>query len=141
MQEGAPDDEDVESARRFQPRGLAHYYALEGLKQLLETIDIVKDRFNQQLTILGVLITFVESRTLLSRQIQQQMREFFGDLVFDTVIHRSVRLAEAPSAGEPVLTYAPQSKPAAEYEALAEEIISGKALAGRLINDEALAGR
>ncbi len=69
------------------------------------------------------------------------MREFFGDLVFDTVIHRSVRLAEAPSAGEPVLTYAPKSRAAAEYEALAEEIINGKALAGRIINDKTLARR
>jgi len=98
------------------------YYALEGLKQLLETINIVKERFNRNLRILGVLLTFVESRTLLSRQIQLQMREFFGNLVFDTVIHRTVKLAEAPSAGQPVLTYAPTSKGAVEYKALAEEI-------------------
>ena len=104
-----------------------HYYALEGLKQLLETIDIVKERFNHRLKILGVLLTFVDSRTTLSKQVQKQMREFFGDLVFDTVIHRTVRLAEAPSAGESVLTYAPQSKGAAEYRALAEEISNGKA--------------
>jgi chromosome partitioning protein len=103
-----------------------HYYALEGLKQLLETIEIVRERFNQDLKILGVLLTFMESRTILSRQVQRQMRDFFGDLVFDTVIHRTVRLAEAPSAGESVLTYAPKSKGAAEYKALAEEIISGK---------------
>ena len=102
------------------------YYALEGLRQLLETIDIVGDRFNQALRILGVLLTFVESRTRLSRQVQKQMRDFFGDLVFDTVIHRTTRLAEAPSAGESVLTYAPESKGAAEYRALAEEIIHGK---------------
>ena len=76
------------------------YYALEGLKQLLETIDVVKARFNPALKILGELLTFVESRTMLSREIQRQMKEFFGDLVFDTVIHRNVRLAEAPSAGE-----------------------------------------
>jgi len=104
-----------------------HYYALEGLKQLLETIDIVKERFNDRLQILGVLLTLVESTTNLSKQVQKQMREFFGDLVFDTVIHRTVRLAEAPSAGESVLTYAPQSKGAAEYRALAEEISNGKA--------------
>lgn len=100
----------------------AHYYALEGLKQLLETIEIVRERFNHTLKILGVLLTFVEDRTKLSKDIQRQMREFFGGLVFDTVIHRTVRLAEAPSAGEPVLTYAPHSKGAAEYRALAEEI-------------------
>jgi len=103
-----------------------HYYALEGLKQLLETVDIVRERFNQSLQILGVLLTFVESRIILSRQVQQQMREFFGNLVFDTVIHRSIRLAEAPSSGESVLTYAPKSRAAAEYKALAEEITNGK---------------
>jgi chromosome partitioning protein len=99
-----------------------HYYALEGLRQLLETIDIVKKRFNSNLEILGLLLTFVESRTKLSRQVQRQMREFFGDLVFDTVIHKDVRLAEAPSAHEPVYTYAPKSKGAAEHRILAEEI-------------------
>jgi len=102
------------------------YYALEGLKQLLETIDIVNERFNPSLKILGVLLTFVESRTSLSKQVQQQMRDFFGDLVFETVIHRTTTLAEAPSAGEPVLAYAPKSKGAAEYIALAEEIINSR---------------
>ena len=101
-----------------------HYYALEGLRQLLETIEIVKERFNSELKILGVLLTFVESRTTLSRQVQRQMRDFFGDLVFNTVIHRTVRLAEAPSAGEPITTYAPSSKAAAEYIALGEEIVN-----------------
>lgn len=105
------------------------YYALEGLKQLLETIDIVRERFNQNLAAFRVLLTFVEKRTALSRQVQRQMREFFGDLVFDTVIHRTTRLAEAPSAGESILTYDPKSKGAVEYRALAEEIVgSGPAL-------------
>ncbi len=99
-----------------------HYYALEGLRQLLETIDIVKKRFNNNLDIRGILLTFVEPRTKLSRQVQRQMREFFGDLVFDTVIHKDVRLAEAPSAHEPVFTYAPDSKGAVEHQILAEEI-------------------
>jgi len=121
-----------------------HYYAMEGLKQLFETANIIKERFQPcNIKILGLLLTFVESRNLLSRQIQKQMREFFGNLVFDTVIHTSVRLAEAPSAGEPVLTYAPDSRAAAEYKALAEEIIIGKgsAAAGQIINGKALAGR
>lgn len=100
-----------------------HYYALEGLKQLLETIDVVKSRFNSSLKILGVLLTFVESRTLLSREVQRQMKDFFGKLVFDTVIHRNVRLAEAPSAGEPVLAYDVNSRGAQEYLALINEII------------------
>ena len=116
-----------------------HYYALEGLRQLLETIAIVKERFNQHLKTLGVLLTFVESTTILSKQIQNQMREVFGNLVFDTVIHKTVRLAEAPSAGESVLTYAPKSNGAAEYRALAEEIINAKALTAETGNDRASA--
>jgi chromosome partitioning protein len=106
-----------------------HYYAMEGLKQLFETANIIAERFQPcRVKILGILLTLVENNTLLSRQIQQQMREFFGNLVFDTVIHRNVRLAEAPSAGEPVLIYAPESKAAAEYRELAEEIISNGTL-------------
>ena len=102
-----------------------NYFAMEGLRQLLETADIIKMNFQPcYVKILGLLLTFVEDRTLLSRQIQQQMREYFGDLVFDTVIHRTVRLAEAPSAGESILTFAPNSKGAAEYMALVEEIIT-----------------
>jgi chromosome partitioning protein len=98
-----------------------HYYAMEGLKQLLETIEIVKERFNPHLSVAGILLTFLDN-TKLSRQVQEQMREFFGDLVLKTVIHRNVRLAEAPSAGEPVLTYAPESSGAVEYTALAQEL-------------------
>jgi chromosome partitioning protein len=102
-----------------------NYYAMEGLRQLLETADIIKMNFQPcDVKILGLLLTFVEDRTLLSRQIQQQMREYFGDLVFDTVIHRTVRLAEAPSAGESILTFAPKSRGAAEYLALVEEILT-----------------
>ncbi len=100
-----------------------HYYALEGLKQLLETINIVKERFNSRLKIRGMLLTFVEDRTILSRQIQEQMKAFFDSLVFGTVIHRTIKLAEAPSAGEPILIYAPQSRGAVEYEVLAKEVI------------------
>ncbi len=106
-----------------------HYYAMEGLKQLFQTANIIAERFDPcRVKILGILLTLVENNTLLSRQIQQQMREFFGDLVFDTAIHRSIRLAEAPSAGEPVLIYAPKSKAAAEYRMLAEEIVNGSNL-------------
>jgi len=117
-----------------------NYYAMEGLKQLFETADIIRVHFHPcRVRILGLLLTFVENRTLFSRQIQQQMREFFGDLVFDTVIHRAVRLAEAPSSGESVLTYAPKSRGAAEYIALAEEIINSKASAGEINDDKVLA--
>jgi chromosome partitioning protein len=104
-----------------------HYYAMEGLKQLFETCEIIQEHFHPcRVKIAGLLLTFVEDRLLFSKQIQQQMREFFGDLVFDTVIHRNVRLAEAPSAGESVITYAPDSKGAIEYLALVDEILYGK---------------
>ena len=99
-----------------------HYYALEGLSELLKTLQIIKERFNHSSKILGVLLTFVESRTNLSRQVEEQMREFFGGLIFDMVIHRTVRLAEAPSAGQSVLNYAPESRGAMEYKILADEI-------------------
>jgi chromosome partitioning protein len=103
-----------------------HYYAMEGLKQLFKTANAIQGHFDPRyVRALGVLLTFVEDNTLLSRDVQQQMREFFGDLVFDTVIHKSVRLAEAPGAGEPVMVFAPESRAAAEYRALAQEIIDG----------------
>jgi hypothetical protein len=104
-----------------------HYYAMEGLKQLFETCEIIQEHFHPcKVKITGLLLTFVEDRLIFTRQIQQQMREFFGDLVFDTVIHRNIRLAEAPSAGQSVITYAPDSKGAHEYLALVDEIMFGK---------------
>ncbi len=117
-----------------------NYYAMEGLRQLLETADIIRINFQPcYVKILGLLLTFVEDRTLLSREIQHQMREYFGDLVFDTVIHRTVRLAEAPSAGESILTFSPGSRGAAEYTALAEEIIRREAVSSeQVMGKEAL---
>jgi len=100
-----------------------HYYALEGLKQLLETVKIARKRFYPcSVKILGILLTFVEGKATLSHQVEHQMRHFFGNLVFDTVIHSSISLAEAPSAGESITTYAPESKGASDYMALAEEV-------------------
>ena len=114
-----------------------NYFAMEGLRQLLETADIIRMNFQPcYVKILGLLLTFVEYRLLLSRQIQQQMREYFGDVVFNTVIHRTVRLAEAPSAGESVLTYAPSCKGAAEYTALVEEITRREAVSSEHIQGE-----
>ncbi|UCF17272.1 MAG: ParA family protein [Phycisphaerales bacterium] len=125
------------------------YYATEGLKQIFETANIIEHRFRpHRLTILGILLTLAENRTLLSRQIQQQMRDVLGHLVFETVISKSVRLAEAPSTGEPVLIYAPKSKASAQYRALTEEIIKNwtlldeiKALAEEINSDQVLVGR
>jgi len=128
------------------------YYAMEGLKQLFETANIIGKHLHPcNVKILGLLLTFVEKRRVLSRQTQKQMREYFGDLVFDTVIHRCVRLAEAPSAGEPIFTYAPESRAAAEYRALAEEITrdkdtnqqinNGESSTEKIIESQALARR
>ncbi|MGA1980452.1 MAG: AAA family ATPase [Sedimentisphaerales bacterium] len=116
-----------------------NYYAMEGLKQLFETANIIRVHFYPcSVKILGLLLTFIEDRIIFSRQIQQQMREFFGDLVFDTVIHRNVRLAEAPSSGQSILAYAPESRGAVEYMALADEIINGRALAEEISTGRAL---
>lgn len=99
-----------------------HYYALEGLRQVMETVDVIRERFHPELRVRGILLTLAERRTLLSRQVEEQMRDYFGNQVFQTVIHRSVRLAEAPSAGQSVITYAPDSNGALEYQSLAHEL-------------------
>jgi len=105
-----------------------HYYAMEGLKQLIETINVIRGRYHPcHVKILGMLLTFVEKRVTLSAQIEHQMREFFGNLVFSTVIHRNTRLAEAPSAGESVITYDKRCRGAIEYLELADEVTNGKA--------------
>ncbi len=104
----------------------AHYYALEGLRRVMESIRLIRERFHPDAAgRLNILLTLVEDRTTLSKQIQLQMRELFGPLVFNTVIHSNVRLCEAPSAGEPVLLYAPRCRGAMEYRALAAEVRAG----------------
>jgi len=105
----------------------AHYYALESLKQFLEALEAIRRQFhNCDIRTLGLLLTFVESETPLSQEIEPQMRECLGTFVFETVIHRSLSLAEAPSAGESVVTYAPESAGALDYMALAEELSDPK---------------
>jgi len=112
-----------------------HYFALEGLKRLLQTVHIVRERFHPcSSEVLGLLLTFVEDGTVFSRQVQQRMRSFFGDLVFETVVHKTVRLAEAPSAGESILTYAPDNRGAADYRSLAREILTDPAWAQEVGN-------
>lgn len=101
----------------------AHFYAFEGLKRLLETVRLLKERFHAcSARMLGLLLTFVEGRPVHARKIQLKMRELFGDLVFDGVIHKSVRLIEAPEVGKSIFTYAPDSTAAREYAALAQEV-------------------
>ena len=105
------------------------YYALEGLSALMTTIDLVRKHLNPALTITGLLLTMVDSRTKLSDQVGQEVRRHFGDRVFQTLIPRSIRLAEAPSYGEPIFTYAPESRGAGAYHDLAREAASRLGLA------------
>ena len=99
------------------------YYALEGLSQLLNTIQAVKRTTNTELTILGVLMTMYDSRNALSGQVRSEIINYFNDLVFKTVIPRNVRLAEAPSFGKTIFEYDKRSKGSKAYKALAKEII------------------
>ena len=99
------------------------FFALEGISELMDTIDRIRDSFNHSLEIAGILLTMYDDRTNLTRQVASDLREFFGDQVFRTSIPRSVRLAEAPSFGKPILTYDPRSRGAESYIRLAKEIL------------------
>lgn len=99
------------------------FFALEGISELIDTIDRIRDSFTHSLTIEGILLTMFDDRTNLTRQVAQDLKEFFGDQVFRTVIPRSIRLAEAPSFGKPILGYDPRSKGAESYIQLAKEIL------------------
>ena len=99
------------------------FFALEGVSELMDTIDRVRDSFQHPLAIEGILLTMYDDRTNLTRQVAADLREFFHDEVFRTVIPRSVRLAEAPSFGKPILTYDPRSRGAESYIQLAKEIL------------------
>jgi len=100
------------------------YFALEGTDDLLETIDKVKQRANPQLQILGAVITLHDKRTLLSRDIVDQIQKVFGDKLFETMITKSVRLEESPAYKESIFTFAPRSSGAYEYYKLSEEVLS-----------------
>lgn len=100
------------------------YFALEGISKLLNTIKIIKSKLNPQLKIEGFLMTMYDNRLRLSNQVYEEVKKHFGNLVFDTVIARNVRLSEAPSYGMSILEYAPQSKGAINYMDLAKELIS-----------------
>ena len=99
------------------------YFALEGTDDLLETIEKVKARANPQLQILGAVITLHDRRTLLSRDIVDQIQQVFGDKLFETTISKSVRLEESPAYKESIFTFAPESTGATEYYRLCEEVI------------------
>ncbi|MBD3280663.1 AAA family ATPase [Candidatus Dojkabacteria bacterium] len=99
------------------------YFALEGLGQLINTIKLVKKNLNPALSIKGVILTMFDSRTNLSKEIVDEVKAFFKDKVFDTIVPRNVRLSEAPSHGDPISTYDPKSPGALAYQKLAKEII------------------
>jgi chromosome partitioning protein len=98
------------------------YYALEGLTQLLATLDLIRDHLNPELDIKGVVLTMFDARTKLSADVANEVRRHLGDHVFKTVIPRNVRLSEAPSHGQPISRYAPDSTGALAYAALTNEL-------------------
>ncbi|MCC6168343.1 MAG: ParA family protein [Caldilineaceae bacterium] len=99
------------------------YLALEGLSLLLDTIQQVREVLNERLKIAGVVLTMYDSRTNLAQQVVQEVRNYFPDEVFRTIIPRNVRLSEAPSYGQTILSYAPASAGALAYQALAQEFL------------------
>ncbi|MBR3163174.1 MAG: ParA family protein [Clostridia bacterium] len=99
------------------------YYALEGLGQLLNTVNLVKKHLNQNLEIEGALLTMYDIRTNLSNQVVSEVKKYFGDKVYKTVIPRNVKLSEAPSYGMPITVYDARSKGAKSYEKFAKELI------------------
>jgi chromosome partitioning protein len=107
------------------------YYALEGLSQLLSTIELVRDHLNPRLRLAGVLLTMYDNRTTLSADVAREVRGHLGRRVFDTVVPRSVRLAEAPSYGRPIARYSPESRGAQAYQALAQEVVGRSAASAR----------
>ena len=102
------------------------FFALEGISQLMDTIDGIRDSFQHNLAIEGILLTMYDDRTNLTRQVAQDLAEFFNDEIFRTVIPRSVRLAEAPSHGKPIILYDVRSKGAESYIKLAKEILENE---------------
>ena len=101
----------------------AEYYALEGLSDLMNTINRIKENFNPTLEIKGVLLTMYDERTNLSRQIEDELRNYFKSKVYDTVIPRNIRLSEAPSFGKPIQIYDIKSAGARAYMSLAKEMM------------------
>src|SRR5579863_3508679 len=102
------------------------FFALEGVSGLMDTIDRIRDSFGHPIQIEGILLTMYDDRTNLTRQVAADLREFFGEEVFKTVVPRSIRLAEAPSHGKPILLYDPASKGSEAYIQLAKEILKNE---------------
>ncbi len=101
----------------------AEFFALEGLSQLVKTVNTVKKRLHPELELLGILLTMYDGRTNLAVQVSEEVKKYFGKKVFKTFIPRAVKLSEAPSFGEPIAVYAPKSKGAAAYRSLCQEVL------------------
>lgn len=101
----------------------AEYYAMEGLGQLLETMDLIQKNLNPSLTLMGIVFTMFDRRTKLSRRVAEEVRKHFSGKVFETTIPRSVRLSESPSHGKPIFLYDPYSLGANAYEKLTKEVL------------------
>jgi chromosome partitioning protein len=102
------------------------FFALEGVSQLMETITAIRESFNHNIAIEGVLLTMYDERANLTKMVAQDLREFFGGQVFETVIPRSIKLAEAPSHGKPIILYDLRSKGAESYIQLAKELLANQ---------------
>ncbi|WP_218656993.1 ParA family protein [Enterococcus hirae] len=100
------------------------YYALEGLSQLLNTVRLVQKHFNPELEIEGVLLTMYDARTNLGNEVVEEVRKYFREKVYETIISRNIRLSEAPSHGMPIIDYDPRSRGAEVYQALAKEVVN-----------------
>lgn len=100
------------------------YYALEGLSQLLNTVRLVQKHFNPELEIEGVLLTMYDARTNLGNEVVEEVRKYFREKVYETIIPRNIRLSEAPSHGMPIIDYDPRSRGAEVYQALAKEVVN-----------------
>ncbi|MFT8320971.1 MAG: AAA family ATPase [Bacillus sp. (in: firmicutes)] len=100
------------------------YYALEGLSQLLNTVRLVQKHLNHELAIEGVLLTMLDARTNLGLQVIEEVKKYFQDKVYKTIIPRNIRLSEAPSHGEPIIIYDPKSRGAEVYLELAKEVVT-----------------
>jgi chromosome partitioning protein len=115
----------------------AEYLALEGLVQFLDTLALVRRELNPSLKLSGLLITMHDERTRLSIDVERELRDHFGELVFKTVIPRTVKVAESPSYGEPVITHAPTSRGSKAYRALAGELANREAAIPERIEEAA----
>jgi chromosome partitioning protein len=98
------------------------YFALRGMSLLMQTLERVRDRLNPDLELEGIVATMFDGRTLHTREVLERVRDAFGDVVFETTVNKTIRFAEAPVAGEPILSYAPRSRGADAYRALAREV-------------------